>query len=277
MNRFRFAPLLFLTLTLVGCPEEPPVITPRAPAFVPRNSDTSRVPQGINPSFFGQVPTVFVHWYKNTDRSLDGYRLFRTDTTEGDGTPIRFRLIRELPLGLFNDDTLYVDDSVEVRKPYYYRVRAFLRSGEESTSSGSVGYEPRLPVSGLSPNNTILKLSNIDTLAFEWRYLDGSSTGPYVLRLFVDKGGNSFQPEDCVFVYFKNDGVYTDTETITFGDVRRATTGAYPARFFTPQRELQLNTDYAWWVATLPENLNDNRTVPTGAYSPVARFRLEAP
>ncbi len=259
--------LLMLTLRL-NC--QPPVqSTPRKPVFINKNSDTARVERGIRAAY-GQT-AIYLEWQRNTERDLAGYRLFRTTEVIG-GTPVNFRLYRDLPLGsqapLGIADTVFFDANVVIGTRYYYRLRAYSRSGGESDFADSiVTYELARRATPVRPSTSVLLSRRDSSITFEWQKpLDAS--GFYAFKLYLFNENEVFEESDCIAVSYQISSFTTvDTLRINFNRINSQLQGETGTRVF---RLLESGREYRWRVFTLPIGLERFR----GASSELAGFRL---
>jgi len=140
----------------------------QAPLLLPSPPDTSQWEKGIDA--FPEAEGIVLYWLSNQERDLAGYKVYRS--TERRGT---YRLIGTAE----GADTSYKDYDVEVRKRYFYYLRAFDREGRESPPSDTLDY--MLVEKAFNLNNT---LDPRPTFYWQVHYLPDQ----YVLKLFQTPG-----------------------------------------------------------------------------------------
>ncbi len=237
--------------------------------FINKNSDTARVERGIRAAY-GQT-AIYLEWQRNTERDLAGYRLFRTTEVIG-GTPVNFRLYRDLPLGsqapLGIADTVFFDANVVVGTRYYYRLRAYSRSGGESDFADSiVTYQLTQRALLIRPQNITTISRRDSSILFEWRK-PLQASGFYALKLYEFNQSEDFEESDCIaLAYRQSSFTEIDSLRIDFGRVSAQLQGGLGTKVF---RLMQNGREYRWRVFTLP--IGTERF--TGASSELAGFRL---
>lgn len=112
----------------------------------------------------GQVRTVSLEWDANTEPDLDGYNMYRSETTGG-----QYSKINIAPIFI----TTYDDTTAVVGRTYYYVATAFNTSGFESGYSNEVAYFVPNPNAPAPP--TGLNVSGLGPVALiEWNNMVGA-------------------------------------------------------------------------------------------------------
>ncbi|PIO47745.1 MAG: hypothetical protein CMR00_08615 [[Chlorobium] sp. 445] len=249
-----------MSLLLLGCPPDPEPPAPRRPQFVPKSSDTAKVERGIRP-----VPgqnAIRLEWFRNTERDLAGYRVFRTSEVAQDTTlPINFRLLREIPLGsqeaIGLPDTVFIDAAAVPDVQYYYQIEAYTRRGARSERSVPESFRLATRVEPRTPIGQLVFSRSDTTIYFEWGKPSFAS-GFYVLKLYEFRGFDTFFEEDCVAILYDGSSFRDrDTVSINFGQVfqapspvRRIPNGL---RVF---KRLESGVQYRWQVQAFPEDID---------------------
>ena len=132
---FCYGALLF---TLEGCVTKgTPILALGTPEFVPQSQPDSVDDWGIHqdPNTGG----IFLQWY--SVEGAAGYKVYRADSTESDGSPVDFSVVSDLAASTFLNDTSTVDVRVRNGVRYYYCVRSYASDGALSLPSGTINYE----------------------------------------------------------------------------------------------------------------------------------------
>jgi hypothetical protein len=121
---------------------------------------------------------IRLEWHALDPRQIGGYRIYRTDTTDSNGTPIRFTELVTLEYGTTAEDTAYVDKAVVPWRTYYYRVHALDRSPQrrEGPPSEVVRFTLEPPPVLTAPIGSV----HPDSVIFRW----SGNVGYVVLRVF---------------------------------------------------------------------------------------------
>jgi hypothetical protein len=252
--------VMMLSAGLLSCVPDPELPQPRRPQFVPKSSDTARVERGIR-AVPGQN-AIRLEWFRNPERDLAGYRIFRTNEVATDtALPINFRLLREIPLGSQEavglPDTVFIDANVVPDVQYFYQVEAYTRRGARSERSLPETFRLATRVNPRTPIGQLVFSRQDTTIRFEWGKPPFVS-GFYVLKLYEFRGFDTFLEDDCVaMVYDGSSFRDTDTVRINFGQVfqaqspvRRLPNGL---RVF---RRLENGVQYRWQVQAFPEDID---------------------
>ncbi|CUT01218.1 hypothetical protein [Candidatus Kryptobacter tengchongensis] len=149
---------------------------------VPDPLDESDIGSGAIP----EVNGIKIIWSKVANSS--GYKIYRGEMR---GDKVEFKFYYDVRAQAGIADTFFIDINVEVRKVYYYYVRAYNRDNVESQPSDTIFFElyhkPRL----LSPGNN--SQVSADTLIFRWD--DPNGGGDFVIRV------KNAQTDSIVWIY----------------------------------------------------------------------------
>jgi hypothetical protein len=175
--------LPWLALLWLGCgtPAEPPPPELEAPRWVERSPDTAAIETGVRPwpdAAANGIGGIRLEWHALDPLRVGGYRIYRSDTTDSAGNPIRFTELATLEYGTTAEDTAYVDVAVEPWRMYYYRVHAFDRSPQrrEGPPSAVVRFMLEPPPVPIAPIGEV----HPDSVIFRW----SNNVGYVVLRVF---------------------------------------------------------------------------------------------
>ncbi|MCS7176672.1 MAG: hypothetical protein NZ960_03460 [Candidatus Kapabacteria bacterium] len=170
-------------LVLIGCNDATTLPEPMLPApqWVPRSPDTAAFETGIRPwpeAAADGVGGIRLEWYALSPLEVGGYRIYRSDTTDSLGRPIRFTELVTIEYGTTSEDTAYVDRTVAHWRTYYYRVHALDRSPQrrEGPPSEVVRFTLEPPPIALAPSGEV----HLDSAVFRW----SGNVGYIVLRVF---------------------------------------------------------------------------------------------
>ncbi|ACF14985.1 hypothetical protein Ctha_2536 [Chloroherpeton thalassium ATCC 35110] len=195
LERIRLAilPAAFLVFA-VSCTDDELTSTPSSPQFVEKSSDTATYDQGIRPIYISDPEDdagVYLQWHNNTEKDLEGYKLYRTTETtpsNGEDVPINFQLLKTIPLGSQDTkqlpDTAYEDYSVDLNTTYYYRLTAYSSSdGESLPSSEKPSYYLTAGVTLLEPSGSF-SMPEDSSITFSWQSSVSFSGGTYLLKVY---------------------------------------------------------------------------------------------
>lgn len=175
----RLIALLFLCVQvflLQGCVERgKPIIAVGTPRFVPQSPPDSVQERGIrqDPNTGG----IILQWF--ADPGASGYKLYRSDTLDSDGNPVKFQMLANIGSASELKDTSTVDISVTSGVKYSYYLTAYASDGSSSASSDTINYELlNRPGLGYPPPNGSVDVNNT---YFSWGDLSGG--GYTVIRL----------------------------------------------------------------------------------------------
>ncbi len=128
-----------LLVLLQGCVTEgTPISVLGTPRFVPQSQ-----PDSVNETGIRQDPNtggIWLQWYRA--RGVAGYKVYRADTTDQSGAPIKFMLVGNVNASKVLNDTSMVDvTSIETGIRYYYCLKAYASDGSSSTPSDTINYK----------------------------------------------------------------------------------------------------------------------------------------
>ena len=78
-----------------------------------------------------EYPFIRLVWNANTESDLEGYIIYKSETPN-------FYITEVLPVDSIST-TVYIDETVDINKMYYYRITAYDRGGWEGAPTGVVG------------------------------------------------------------------------------------------------------------------------------------------
>jgi len=206
-----------------GCSEDELTSTPSIPIFVEKSSDTARYDRGIRPIYVSDPDDnhgLYLQWYENAEKDLEGYKLYRTTETvpltNGKEVPVNFQLLKDIPLGSQDikqlPDTAYEDYSVKANETYYYRLTAYSTSGGESLPSSTYpSYMLRTGSALITPNGGF-PMPEDSLITFEWSPYTQFSGGRHLLKVYSI---NDFTGEETLISQTSFDGGYSGNIKIT--------------------------------------------------------------
>ncbi|MCS6966316.1 MAG: hypothetical protein NZ473_06080 [Candidatus Kapabacteria bacterium] len=177
----RYCTALILLISGCGAPTAPPLPTLPAPRWVPRTHDTAATETGVRPwpeASADGVGGIRLEWHALNPLEVGGYRIYRSDTTDANGTPTRFTELVTLEYGTTAEDTAYVDRAVQHWHMYHYRVHALDRSPQrrEGPPSEITRFMLEPPPIPIAPVGEV----HPDSVVFRW----SNNVGYVVLRVF---------------------------------------------------------------------------------------------
>jgi len=142
------------------------------------DSDTLAAERGTD-AHASATNDIQIMWYSHSGgKELKRFKIYRSE--EPDGSRKYVKIAEADILNSQNQDTVFVDQEVELQKPYYYYVTAENQDGLESEPSDTVWYrliqKPELlaPLSGA--------VIRADSVVFEWSY-PALEPNYYILRI----------------------------------------------------------------------------------------------
>lgn len=166
-----------LILALQACATKgTPISLLGTPQFVPQSPPDSIVETGIrqDPNTGG----IILQWFAM--QSAAGYKIYRSDTTDGNGTPSGFAPVGNVISSTTLNDTSMVDaNSIQTGVRYYYYLTAYTSDGSSSDPSDTINFKLlNRPGAGYPSSNASLSISK---LYFSW--YDATGGGYTVIRL----------------------------------------------------------------------------------------------
>jgi hypothetical protein len=166
-----------LAVLTQGCVSKgSPVSQLGTPMFVPAS-----VPDSVTESGIGQDPAtggISLQWY--TTEGAYGYKLFRSDSVDGNGNPVDFSQIANIfSSGSLNDTSTIDVNSIKTGLRYFYFLRAYQADGALSAPSDTINYELLVrPVLESPPDFSV-----VDVHSFYLEWYDISGGGYAVMRV----------------------------------------------------------------------------------------------
>ncbi len=149
------------------------------------------VPDPISESDVGsgavpEVDGIKIVWGKVENSA--GYKVYRGEMKTD---KVEFSFYRDIMAQAGIADTFFIDTNVELRKRYFYFVRAYNRDNIEGQPSDTISFELYLKPRLISPGND--SQVSADTLIFRWD--DPNGGGDFVLRV------KNAQTDSVVWIY----------------------------------------------------------------------------
>lgn len=209
----------FLITLLIGCSclfDNSDVTAPASPVMVAHMADTMLVEIGIDAE--PDNDCIMISWLAVTSKDLAGYRIYRYIINEQTGRRelgVLDSIVLDTTVAVNGIDTLHwLDQHVELSRMYYYYMRSYDTSENESNRSYTVHYKliPKVATHYLeSPRGDV---SGTDLI---FKVLQPSNTAIYrlILKVYEVKSGqviwasSPFDPFGTKYIPYNNNNKAT--------------------------------------------------------------------
>jgi len=198
---------------------------PSRPHWVEKSAPEDSIEHGIDADPIDDC--IFLEWHPNSDDDISAYQIYRAENKAS----AKFTLLVKVDaFSTFGGDTIYIDDSVELNKIYYYYLLAVDQAGNKSEPSDTIRYGliqkpdlyyPLIEISEKDPQFNQFEWHDFTSLSYQ-----------YIIR--VEK----IFPSEVIWIYRFNRRNYADSfQSMLFDDNKTAS-----------ERELTAGTSYRWRV-----------------------------
>ncbi len=137
MNRLT---IMFIMTFFIGCSQERNDLRLPSPRWVEKSLPTDLEERGIDAHNINlQNPTqnsIKLMWYLDSENDIQQYKVFRSDVTDEQNTPIEFSNVF-----ISETDTFYIDETPNVYLNYFYYLTTRSFEGVESHPSDTITYQ----------------------------------------------------------------------------------------------------------------------------------------
>ncbi|PIS27535.1 MAG: hypothetical protein COT43_09895 [Candidatus Marinimicrobia bacterium CG08_land_8_20_14_0_20_45_22] len=215
--------ILISVFILDGCGDslEDPT-PPSRPQWVEKSAPEDSIEHGIDADPIDDY--IFLEWHPNSDDDISAYKIYRAENNAS----AKFSLLADVDaFSTFGGDTIYIDDSVELNKIYYYYLLAVDQAGNKSEPSDTIRYGL---IQKTDLNYPLIAITE-KRPRFEWHDFTSFSY-QYIIR--VEK----LSPLEVIWIYRFNKTNYADTfQSMLFDNNNTAS-----------EHELTAGTSYRWRV-----------------------------